>query len=741
MKPTLPVAALFAILPVSLRAQSFSTPASSEPAAMAALAREVLAAQPSVEGEVALNTRFRLQLAAQDYPAALETMKTLRALRKGDEPTRATATRQHELYARTRLLEAAGKAPEAALNEAFVAMARDLDDPAVYQFSVALRGNVEGARQQVEKIREELKGKTQLDLSEALKLLAAYQTLATVDRLLPKAAALMAEEEGWRYVIDEDARIRTQDGATICAVVVRPRKTAKLPTAFEFTIYANESNRGEAIHSAANGFVGVVANSRGKRNSPDAIEPYEHDGADAAATIAWIARQPWSDGQVGMYGGSYDGFTQWAAAKHRPKALKAIMPSVPVAPGVGTPMEGGVFLNSFYKWIPYVTHTKLLDETDYNDWKRWNGLDWAWFESGRPYRELPDEDGHPNPLWLRWLSHPTYDRYWQVMIPYGKEFADLNIPVLTTTGYFDGCSISALYYFTEHTTRRKGAEHYFVIGPYDHIGGQRRSQDVVQGYAIDPAARIDIEALRYQWLNHVLRGGPKPALLKDRVNYQVMGADTWKHSPTVAAMANGSRIFHLDPASENGMHRLSPTTPAKGTTLPLKVDLAERKTLSFGGPAMIQDKEIDTSNGLAFASAPLTEPLEVSGCFSGRLAFVTNKKDVDLSLQLYEQTADGRCLFLSHLLTRASLLRDRQRRQLLTPGKLQTLAFSSERLTSRRLAAGSRVVFLLSVPKQPRAQVNYGTGKDVSVESIADAGEPLQITLRGVNYLRLPIFK
>jgi len=82
------------------------------------------------------------------------------------------------------------------------------------------------------------------------------------------------------------------------------------------------------------GYAGVEGFTRGKACSPDKPIPYEHDGADAAAVIDWISRQPWSDGRVGMYGGSYEGFTQWAAAKHRPKALKAMMPSVTAAPGI-----------------------------------------------------------------------------------------------------------------------------------------------------------------------------------------------------------------------------------------------------------------------------------------------------------------------------------------------------------------------------------------------------------------------
>ena len=118
-------------------------------------------------------------------------------------------------------------------------------------------------------------------------------------------------------------------------MVVRPRSVAgRLPALLNFTIYADPGTTlDEARRTASNGYAGVEGLTRGKGCSPDPPVPYEKDGVDAAAVIDWISRQPWSDGRVGMFGGSYEGFTQWAAAKHMPKALKALMPSVTAAPG------------------------------------------------------------------------------------------------------------------------------------------------------------------------------------------------------------------------------------------------------------------------------------------------------------------------------------------------------------------------------------------------------------------------
>jgi predicted acyl esterase len=137
----------------------------------------------------------------------------------------------------------------------------------------------------------------------------------------------------------------------------------------------------------------------------------------------------------------------------------------------------------------------------------------------------------------------------------------------------------------------------------------------------------------------------------------------------------------------------------------------------------------------------LTEPTGISGLFSGQLDFVANKKDMDISIALYQQMPDGRYFQLSWYTARASYIKDRSHRALLTPGRRQELMFRNGRLTSRRLEAGSRIVAVLSIVKQPDFQINYGTGKDVSDETIADAKVALQIKWFGDSYLDVPVWK
>ena len=117
-------------------------------------------------------------------------------------------------------------------------------------------------------------------------------------------------------------------------------------------------------------------------------------------------------------------------------------------------MYNNVFLNANYQWAFYVTNNKLLDETVNDDNQRWWNLSRNWFVSGRPYREIDAVDGTPNPLLQRWLMHPAYDKYWQAMVPYEGDFAHIDIPVLTITGYYDDAQISALQYFKQHLAVR-----------------------------------------------------------------------------------------------------------------------------------------------------------------------------------------------------------------------------------------------------------------------------------------------
>lgn len=728
--------------------------------AMAALASKVVAVYREKDREIYLDNLFRLQMVARRYADSEQTIAQLHALRLNRSHASAAASNvQFGIFAHAKVAEARGEPFAQAFQSAFRASFRELDARTsamvIRMFNAEDAGGLSlildrtALRRKIESELDRQSDRSTISLSDALRLARDYQIEDTYRSFMPLIPMLVAEDDRRRYIVDADIKVKTPDGATICVLTVRPRAaTGRLTTLFEFTIYADRLvSMSEARRVASNGFAGVVGFTRGKACSSDEPVPYEHDGDDSRTVIDWISQQSWSDGRVGMFGGSYSGFTQWATAKRLPVALKAIMTGVTAAPGIGSPMEGGVVQSAFYYWPLYTSVGHELDVAAFEDSGRWSRVFRSWYRSGKAYRALEAIDGTPNPFWTRWMNHPTYDEYWQKMSPTGPEFARINIPVLTTTGYYDGGQISALYYFMQHHRNRMDAEHYLVIGPYDHGTGNRGTvgllgdqRGTLEGYQLDHEALIDLGELRFEWFDYVFRGAPKPALLSGVVNYEVMGANMWKHASSIDAMHDRQVTLHLSGERHGLGYRLSDAPPPAKTSVLQTVDLADRSDVdreSFA--SAIVSKVIDTTNAVEFFSDPLAKATEFSGLFSAQLSFVTNKRDFDFNLQIYELTSAGEYMRLSWYLGRASHVTDPTRRHLLVPNEPQRLAIVSGRLISRQIQPESRLVLVIRICKEPGKQVNYGTGKPVSDETIADAGTPLSVRWLGDSFIGFPL--
>ena len=109
--------------------------------------------------------------------------------------------------------------------------------------------------------------------------------------------------------------------------------------------------------------------------------------------------------------------------------------------------------------------------------------------------------------------------------PKPDDFARMNFPVLTATGYFDDDQPGSLRYYRRHIAnapRAAAQKHFLVIGPWDHIDTYHPVKEI-EGLAIPESAILAMDKLRADWYDWVLGRGPQPALLKDRVTYFMMG--------------------------------------------------------------------------------------------------------------------------------------------------------------------------------------------------------------------------
>jgi hypothetical protein len=220
-----------------------------------------------------------------------------------------------------------------------------------------------------------------------------------------------------------------------------------------------------------------------------------------------------------------------------------------------------------------------------------------------------------------------------------------------------------------------------------------------------------------------------------------MNANSWQHADSLDAMAGKPWRLYLEAAAAGSDHRLAERKRGNGSFVLQTVNLVDRSDAAWTPSSAFISKSLAPRHGAIYVSDAFTKATEFNGLFSGRLDFTVNKMDVDLSITLYELLRTGEYirLFSPTYEFRASYARDRAHRHLLKAGERQQLAFKSERMTSRQLQPGSRLVMVLGINKRPDREINYGTGEDVSEESIADGKIPLKVRWYSDSYVDIPV--
>ena len=710
---------------------------------MQALAKEFLFKQDKYEDKIENKDLFRIEILASNYQSAIKLIQSLRVDKTtGDHPRFIT----YEIFAKAKIEQIySGHSFKESYGSVFSNYLQDCSDSQAYSAGLTFTtyDNVAQFSNSFKNLHDELQ-EGLISFDEALNLLKSYFLYHTFKVTEPIVFQLIEKDKNQRYLIEDDVLITTADGAEISTIVVRKKDAKPMSVILYYTIYADPSNLDNAILSASKGYVGVFATSRGKRLSKSKIEPYIHEHSDVYAVIDWISKQEWCNKKIGMYGGSYGGFTQWASMKEKVHpALKTIIPSVAIAPGIDVPMENNVFLNFSYSWYWYVTNNKFLDNDTYFDRDRWSSLQSNWYKSGISYNKMDSLNGSANELFQKWISHPSYDTYWQNMIPFKEEFTHINIPILTITGYYDDSQRGAIYYYNEHLKYNPDANHFLLIGPYDHWGAQFRSSPILNGYKIDPVATINIQhELVFDWFDYILKGKEKPTILQDKVNFQIMDANKWINKGSIDEMSNNSLIYFLNENKTGLTNNLVSNQPKNESAFNLIIDFADRSYTNNSDyyPWPISKDSINLNDGLVFISEPLKNEKIMNGSFSGELYIKSNKEDFDFGINLYELTPEGKYFHLSYYIGRASYAQDREKRELLALNKLTKIAFNNTRIVSKKLSKGSKIVIVFNGNKNSHGQINYGTGNDVSEESINNATIPLELKIHTTSNFKIPLW-
>ncbi len=551
-----------------------------------------------------------------------------------------------------------------------------------------------------------------------------------------KELNLKTEAENFS-TIDTHVRIPLKNGLKLSGILILPKKfELPLPTVLRVTCYPTQGNENEisrAKQIAKKGYASLVVFPRGKNESEGIFYPFENDADDNYDIIDWISKQSWCNGRVGMIGGSYGGFTTWAATKKMHPALKTIVPQVAVAPGSDKPQDG-IWRTFDLQWIKRVRNGKYNDYDDFSNEKKWSNIKEQYITKGIAFNRLDSLEGNGmDTVFQRWLQHTVLDNYWDSMTPYKDEYAKINIPVLTMTGYFDGEQRGAMYYYAMHNkygTKDGAKNHYLFIGPYTHGGTQGYASSSLPPYEIDAAALIDKDEMIMQWFDYTLRNGKQPDFLKDRVSVFALGENKWHYFNSVSNMNKDTMQYFLSASPEIEDKNLLLTqnkTLLKQDAVQLDFDTrnVENDTLHiYDGDNQITENIFKKKDKLVFKSAVLGRDIILNGTITADLYASLSSPDTDLLLSWWEEDAEGKLWPLSETVQRLSYSFDKRKRVLWKKDKVYHINLNNGWWMCKQVKKGSKLVMTVSPLSDTDWQKNYGSGKEVSTETIKD-GRPV----------------
>jgi predicted acyl esterase len=407
-----------------------------------------------------------------------------------------------------------------------------------------------------------------------------------------------------------ETKIEVRDGTKLAVLVTLPEGEGPWPAVLIRTPYGKESPglAGASVDFAGMGYAQVVQDTRGRFDSEGEFGRFEHEKFDGFDTIDWIARQPWCNGKVGMFGVSAGGILANLAAMAQPPNL--VCSFVVVAHGCdfrfGT-YNGGVFL-------------KDLNE--------------RWFKAlGSP---------------LAPSLHPRIAVYDDVAagMDMRNHYHLVHIPTFNVCGWYD-CFVES------------GIENFEGLQTHGGVGARGNQRLVVGAFGHFPlngrlkyppeASQPDFAALE-GWFARWLKGAPSALFDEPPVRYFLMGdamdasapGNVWRTSDVWPPRGSEERPLWL---GAHGELRDAPSE--QSAVLSYEYDPRDPVPTVGGnnlflprGP-MDQSKLSGRRDVLRFQTAPLAEPMEISGRVAAELVVSTDAEDTDFMVKLVDVYPDG----------------------------------------------------------------------------------------------------
>ena len=235
--------------------------------------------------------------------------------------------------------------------------------------------------------------------------------------------------------VERNVAATMRDGVILRADIYRPKSEGKFPVLLVRTPYDKTGEIDFGLRAAARGYVVVAQDVRGRFESQGDWYPFKNESQDGYDTVEWAAALPYSNGKVGMFGGSYVGATQYLAAIAHPPHLAGICPNVTASNyHEGWTYQGG----AFEQWFDESWSTQLAANTMRRRVES-SAQPVAW-TAKLPLNSYPVLESVSGagvaPYFSDWLAHPDYDQYWKP-ISIEEHYDQIQVPVFGLGAWYD----------------------------------------------------------------------------------------------------------------------------------------------------------------------------------------------------------------------------------------------------------------------------------------------------------------
>jgi len=525
--------------------------------------------------------------------------------------------------------------------------------------------------------------------------------------------------------VERNVAAKMRDGVTLRADIYRPKTEGKFPVLLVRTPYDKTGSMGFGLRAAVRGYVVIAQDVRGRFESEGEWYPFKNESQDGYDTIEWAAALPYSNGKVGMFGGSYVGATQFLAAIAKPPHLAGICPTVTASNyHDGWTYQGGAFEQWFNEsWATGLAENTMRRRVESGP----NPVAWTKILPlrGYPVLAVPEAENLA-PYFTDWLAHPDFDAYWKQW-SIEDHYAQIQVPVFSIAAWYDIFLGGSLKNFVRLKTEagteaaKRGQRLSVTVG--GHAGESTTGK--VGAVEFGNKLPVDGDEIILRWYDWLLKGEANGVEKEKPVRIFVMGKNEWRDEDDwPLARAKNTRYFLHSSGAANGLGgngSLSTVAPAEEKPDQYVYDPSDAVP-TIGGPLCCgalptgigpedQRPAEARSDVLVYTMPAFAKDTEITGPVSLDLYVSSSAVDTDFTGMLVDVWPNGFAQNLTSGILRLRYRNSQEKPELANPGEMYHITVGLW-ATSNVFLAGHKLRLEVSSSNFPRFDRNLNTGEE-----------------------------